>query len=505
MKIFTAQQIKACDAFTIQQEGIASVALMERAATACYSWIARYYNRDRPMLVVCGMGNNGGDGLALTRILLQEGFPARAVVLKHAEKFSPDAAHQFTLLHQLDPGQLQVLTEGMFVTELPANIVIIDALFGTGLNRPLEGWPAAFVAELNELENEKIAIDIPSGLPADSLVAPEMAVVKAGHTLSFQFYKRSFLHRETEPFTGKVSLLDIGLSARYIEATHSQYHTLDAPAARSIYMPRNPFGHKGTYGKVMLVGGSYGKIGAIALSTKAALRSGAGLVFTQSPACGYGILQTINPEAMFMASGEKYITDISLDSDDMVVGIGPGLGQAPETTRALLGFLEHYSKALVLDADALNILSAKEDNLHLLAPGSILTPHPKEFERLFGPARNSMLQVEIGRAKAMKYNICIVLKGHHTAVLLPSGACWYNTTGNAGMATGGSGDTLTGILCALLAQGYTPGNAALLGVYLHGLAGDLAAEAMGQEALIAGDIPGYLGKAFLTLRKDTYS
>ena len=503
MKIFTAQQIKACDAFTIQQEGISSTALMERAATACYEWISQHYTRERPVLVVCGMGNNGGDGLALTRILLQEGFSARAVVLKHTEKFSADATHNFTLLHQLAPEQLQILTPGTFVTELPANILIVDALFGSGLNRPLEGWPAAFVQELNELENEKIAIDIPSGLPPDSLPVPGAAVIEAKHTLSFQCYKRSFLHQEAEPCTGKVHLLDIGLSAQYIQNTHTQYHTIDQAVAGSLYKSRNAFGHKGTYGKAMLVGGSYGKIGAIALSTRAALRSGAGLVFTQAPECGYEILQTSNPEAMFLSNGLKYAEKITADGQTSI-GIGPGLGQEEKTRQALLAFLEQYNKPLVLDADALNILSEKEDHLHLLTPGSIITPHPREFERMFGTAKDSMFQVEIGRAKAMKYNICIVLKGHHTAVLLPSGECWYNTTGNAGMATGGSGDVLTGILTALLAQGYTATDASRLGVYLHGLAGDLAAAVTGEEALIAGDIVTYLGKAFLSFGNQSH-
>jgi NAD(P)H-hydrate epimerase len=501
MKIFTAQQIKACDAFTIQQEGISSAALMERAATACYKWINEHYSRERPVLVVCGMGNNGGDGLALTRILLQEGFSARAVVLKHTEKFSPDATHNFTLLHQFAPEHLQILTPGTFVTELPANILIIDALFGSGLNRPLEGWAALFVQELNELDNEKIAIDIPSGLPPDSMPAPGTAVIRARHTLSFQFFKRSFLHREAEAYTGNVHLLDIGLSDRYIQTTHTQYHTIDGTIAAALYKPRNAFGHKGTYGKVMLTGGSYGKVGAIALSTRAALRCGAGLVVTQAPECAYEILQTLHPEAMFTANGKKHTEHIASD-DQSAMGIGPGMGTEPATRKALLDFLEQYNKPLVLDADALNILAEKEEHLHLLTPGSIITPHPREFERLFGPAKDSMFQVEIGRAKAMKYNICIVLKGHHTAVLLPSGECWYNTTGNAGMATGGSGDVLTGMLTALLAQGYTAAEAARLGVYLHGLAGDLAAAVTGEEALVAGDITTYLGRAFLNLKNN---
>ena len=498
MKIFTAAQIKACDAFTIQEQNITSQDLMERAAHACFEWVYKNYSRDIPVLVVCGMGNNGGDGLALTRILLQEGFSAKAVVLKHTEQFSPDATQNFTLLHHLAPDNVQILTEGMFITELPENVLLIDCLFGTGLNRPLEGWPAEFVREINELKNDKIAIDIPSGLPSDSLPAKDAAVIEAKHTLSFQFYKRSFLHQEAKVFTGHIHILDIGLSEKFTATTHSQYNTIDHEVIKSIYQPRNSFGHKGTYGKAMLIGGSYGKIGAIALSTKAALRSGAGLVFAQAPQCGYEILQASNPEAMFIPGGKDFIEQIDVE-DKATVGIGPGFGRQPETKTALLSFLEQYNEPVVLDADALNILSEKEDYLHLLTADTILTPHPKEFERLFGTAKDSMYQVEIGRAKAMKYNIFIVLKGHHTAVLTPAGECWYNTTGNAGMATGGSGDVLTGIITSLLAQGYPAKSAALLGVYLHGLAGDLAARDLSQEALIAGDIPDYLGKAFLTV------
>lgn len=498
MKIFTAHQIRECDAFTIQEEGITSADLMERAANACATWLLHNYDSGTPVLVVCGMGNNGGDGLALTRILLQNGFSAKAVILKHTTQFSPDAAHNLTLLHQLAPENVRILEQGQFVTELPDDILIIDALFGTGLNRPLEGWPAEFVRELNELPNNIIAIDVPSGMPADNLPDPEAAVIHAVHTLSFQFYKRSFLHQETAGFTGQVHILDIGLSIQYTTHTHSRYHITDDAVAAAIYRPRDPFGHKGTFGKVQLVGGSYGKMGAIALSTRAALKSGAGLVFTAAPASGYNILQVLNPEAMFLAAGQDVIEDIKA-VEKAVIGIGPGMGQAQETADALLWFIRSGNPGLVLDADALNIL-ASANALHLLPANTIITPHPREFERLFGKTKNSMLQVELARANAMKYNICIVLKGHHTAVILPTGVCCYNITGNAGMATGGSGDVLTGIITALLAQGYTQADAALLGVFLHGRAGDLAAAQSGQEALIAGDLTAWLGAAFKSLQ-----
>ncbi len=498
MKIFTARQIRECDAFTIQEEGITSADLMERAAEACAAWLSRQYNNNTPVLVVCGMGNNGGDGLALTRILLQQGYPARAVVLRHAAQFSADAAHNLTLLHQLMPENISILEPGQYLSTLSEDILIIDALFGTGLNRPLEDWPASFVQELNALPNILIAIDTPSGLPADSLPDPHAAVMRAKHTLSFQFYKRSFLHPEAAAHTGRVHLLDIGLSPQYITATHTQYYTIDAATAAALYKPRDPFGHKGSLGKVQLVGGSYGKMGAIALSTRAALKSGAGLVFTAAPASGNTILQVLNPEAMFIDAGKEVVEVIKAE-EKAVLGIGPGMGQASETGAALLQFIRSAQGSLVLDADALNLVAAQKEMLHLLPAYTIITPHPREFERLFGKAPDTMLQVELARANAMKYNICIVLKGHHTAVVLPTGACWYNTTGNAGMATGGSGDVLTGILTALLAQGYAPADAARLGVFLHGRAGDLAAAVSGQEALTAGDLPDWLGAAFRSL------
>lgn len=496
MKIFTASQIKAFDTFTMQEQHISSAQLMERAAGKCFQWISRKYHADKPFLVICGMGNNGGDGLAITRLLLQEGFTAKAVVLKHREIFSDDANHNLTLLHHTDPDAIQILNEGEFITGVSENVLIIDALFGNGLNRALEGWVAEFIKEVNELPNEIISIDLPSGLPSDLLPSTDAVIIKARHTLTFQFFKRSLLHAETAAFAGIVHVMDIGLSKKFEADIHSQYNTIDMAEIKEIYKPRNAFGHKGTFGRAMVIGGSYGKIGAIALSTKAALRTGAGLVYTAAPECGNIILQSIAPEAMFINSGSDCIESIHSEDNISALGIGPGLGNAAITEMALLQFIGSNDIPLVLDADALNILAKNEDHLHKLRPDTILTPHPKEFERLFGNTVNSMSQIELGRAKAMKHNSYIVLKGHHTAVLTPAGECWYNTTGNAGMATGGSGDVLTGIITSLLAQGYTSGDACKLGVYLHGMAGDLAAAGLSEEAMIAGDIIEYLGSAF---------
>lgn len=499
MKIFTSSQMRDFDRFTLREQHIGSVTLMERAAAKCFRWISKRYPIHKAILVLCGMGNNGGDGLAVTRMLLQEGYAAKAVILKHRATFSADASHNLTALHQIDPDAIQVLSEGEFISGIPDNILIIDAIFGSGLNRALEGWTAQFIREINELEHEVISIDLPSGLPSDMIPGTDAIVMKAAHTLCFQTYKRSLLHPETSKYAGEVHILDIGLSKKFATETHSQYHTTDFETIRNIYKPRNDFGHKGTFGKALLIGGSYGKIGAITLSTNAALRTGAGLVFSLAPACGNLILQSNAPEAMFINGGEDFMENIVTDIEMSAIGIGPGLGQEPATEKAFLNFIETNDKPLVIDADALNLLSKNDDYIYKLRPETILTPHPKEFERLFGSSADSMYQIEIGRAKAMKHNVFIVLKGHHTAVLTPSGECWYNTTGNAGMATGGSGDVLTGIITSLLAQGYSSEEAAIMGVYLHGLAGDLAAKELSKEAMIAGDIIHYLGKAFLKL------
>lgn len=501
MKIFTASQIKALDTFSIAEQGVYSLDLMERAAMACFHWLKQHYNTDKAILVLCGMGNNGGDGLALTRILLQEGYAAKAVILKHRESFTDEASANLTALHQLDATAVQILDPGSFVSGIDEAILLVDALFGSGLNRPLDEWTRTFVEEINELPNEKVSIDIPSGLPADVLPLKDAAIIKAKHTLSFQLYKRSFLHTEAGIFTGNVHLLDIGLSKKFLDETHSQYNAIDIHAIQAIFKPRNPFGHKGSFGRAQIIGGSYGKIGAIVLATEAALRSGAGLVFANAPVCGNIILQSSVPEAMFISGGEKCIEKIEVAASVTAIGIGPGLGQEAITRKALLQFIEDNDKPLVIDADALNILAENEEYLSRLRPTAILTPHPKEFERLFGTTKDSMFQIELGRAKAMKYNIHIVLKGHHTAVLTPSGECWYNTTGNAGMASGGSGDVLTGIITSLLAQGYNSREACLMGVYLHGIAGDFAAARLSQESMTAGDIIKHLGTAFLYLNQ----
>ena len=501
MKLFTAAQIHACDAYTIQASSITSTELMERAATKCANWIRDRFPKDTLFVALCGTGNNGGDGLAITRLLQQRGYGVKAFLLRLSQdNMSADCRSNLQRLQTIDKDLATIVEPDTFITDIPPHIVIIDAILGTGLSRPTQGWVAAFINQVNQLPNKKIAIDIPSGLPADMIPDKDAAILKVQDTLSFQFYKRTFLHPETGVLAGNIHILDIGLDKTFINATHTQYKTIDAEDAAVIYKPRMPFSHKGTYGHALMIGGSYGKMGAITLSSKAALRAGAGLVTALIPGFGYHILQTSVPEVMCMTSGERVIEKIGGWEQTNAIGIGPGMGTDDKTAQALASFIDACKDPVVVDADALNIIAKHPDLLAKLPKGSIITPHPKEFMRLFGENANTMIQVDHARIQAMRYNINIVLKGHHTAVITTEGECWYNMTGNAGMATGGTGDVLTGIITGLLAQGYEPHEAAMLGVYLHGLAGDMAAKELSQESLIAGDITDNLGKAFLTLR-----
>ena len=500
MKIFSAVQIRECDNATILKSGAGSIELMEKAAEACVRHITAGFNKATPFVVFCGPGNNGGDGLAITRLLHQRGYGTKAFVLKVGERLTDDCKTNLERLKNIHPDLAAVLEPGTFISELPQNIVIVDAVFGTGLNRPLTGWVAAFVQHLNGLKNRKIAIDMPTGMSADSLPDPDAVVFRADSTLSFQFYKRSFLHPESAEHTGHVELLDIGLDGAFIRNTHTSYFTTDLDAAKALYKPRQAFAHKGDFGKTLLIGGSYGKIGAMVLATRAAVASGAGTVTAMVPHCGYNMLQSCVPEAMCLTSGDQALENIAGWEAFDCLGIGPGMGTAPKTAEAFIRFLDVCRKPVVMDADALNILSTHPELLGKLPPNSILTPHPKEFARIFGSNTNSLIQTDHAKIQAMRYGVVIVLKGHHTAIVTPDGECHYNMTGNAGMATGGSGDVLTGILTALIGQGYDSVEAARLGVYLHGSAGDFAAAALSEEAMGAGNIVDYLGKAFLALR-----
>lgn len=501
MKIFSAAQIRACDNATIKNSKITSAELMERAAHRCTAWLKAHFAADTLFLVLCGSGNNGGDGLAITRMLHHMNFGAKAFVLQMDGEQTADCKQNLKKLQAINTDLVGTVANGTFIAEIPEHIVIVDAILGTGLNRPVTGWLQQFIEQVNKLPNKKIAIDIPSGLSADSLPTRDAAVLKADFTLSFQFLKRTYLHEEAYAYVGDIHLLDIHLDQEYIDKTHSIFRTTDLAEVKRRYRPRHPYAHKGTNGNVLIAAGSYGKIGAAILASKAAHRAGAGLVTALIPECGYSAMQAASPETMCRTEGYNYLDVINDWENYRAIAIGPGLGMQDVTTKALANVLEQCNRPLVLDADALNIIANQPELLKNIPKHSIITPHPKEYSRLFGPQTDSLTLVDHARLQAMRLNICIVLKGKHTAVILPDGDCYYNQSGCEGMATAGTGDTLTGMICGLLAQGYDTNDAALLGVYLHGLAGQLAADTKGIESMTAKDLIEEIGNAYSKIKE----
>ncbi len=498
MKILPVDKIKEADAYTIAHEPVSDIDLMERAARQLFRWIKKRVDRHRRIFVVAGLGNNGGDGLALARMLTEEGFDVEVFVIRFSDKHSDSFQINYDRFAELGTKKIHNLSPGEPFPQGGENDVLVDALFGSGLSRPVKGFPGEVIRSMNASPAMKIAIDVPSGLFTDTPSAGAGGeIFRACHTLTFQFPKLAFLLPENEAFVGNWHVLDIGLHQDYIRNVAVRNFFVLRQDAAFIRKPRRKFAHKGTFGHALLIAGSYGKMGAAVLAAHAALRSGVGLLHVHIPQAGYAIMQTALPEAMLSIDRyENYFSDIPELAPFNAVGIGPGLGTMHQSQMALKLLLQQFKLPMVFDADALNILAENKTWLAFLPHYSILTPHPKEFERLAGTWNNDFVRLEKQRAFAMKYQVVVVVKGAHTSICTPKGDCWFNSTGNPGMATAGSGDVLTGILTSLLAQGYGSVEAAVMGVYLHGLAGDLAAKKRGQEAVMAGDIVAMLGKAF---------
>ncbi len=502
MKIFKAEQIRAWDEYAITNEPTASIDLMERAAAKCVKWLVGHFLQNTHFEVFCGMGNNGGDGLAIARMLSKESKNITVYVLKSTEKGSPDFETNLKRLKETTVIVVEVSAQKDF-PEIQTGSIVIDALFGTGLKRPLEGVAAQLVSHINNFSNTKVAIDVPSGLPADWVdnAADYKEVIHANHTITFQVPKQSFLLPETGKYVGSLIVTDIGLSKDYVVNTQSQYYWVDSTLVLRLLKTRNRFSHKGTYGHALLIGGSMGKAGAMLLATKACIKAGAGLTTAFVPRCAYTPMQTAVPEAMTETIQKEDLLDFMPTNTDAytAIGIGPGMGTQITTRDALDDFFATVdSKKLVLDADALNCLSLNfaERKKVKLPEGAILTPHPKEFDRMFGESKTAWERLKKQTEAAQKHKVTIVLKGTHTSIAAPNGEVYFNSTGNPGMATGGSGDVLTGIITALRAQGYESIDACIVGVYLHGLAADLALQTESTESLAAGDIIAYLGRAY---------
>jgi len=499
MKIFSADQIRKADAYTIAHEPIASHDLMERASEAFCNWLSENLSDTKHFTIFCGLGNNGGDGLAIARLLKNSGKTVSVFVIAYADKKSKDFELNEKRLQQSSKIRPVYLSPEILLPTFDEGTVIIDAIFGSGLSKPVKGFIADIIAHINKAHRQVVAVDIPSGLFCDDNTNNNGAIVKADITLSFQFPKKSFFLPFSGPYAGKWHILPIGLHSSFIENEPTKDFFTDLHFIKSIKKGRPIFSHKNTYGHVLLMAGAYGKIGAASLSARASLKSGAGLVTVYLPKCGYNIIQTSVPEAMSITDKDNNkITAIPDLQKFNAIAMGPGIGTHTKTAAALKTLLTSVSVPLVLDADALNILSAHKDICKLLPPHTILTPHFKEFERLTGKTfNNDAERIKNLRSFSKKHKCIVVLKGAHTCVCTPDGDCFYNTTGNSGLATAGSGDVLTGMIAGFLAQGYKPLEAALCAVYLHGRAADIAVSLNETaETFMASDIIKNLGKAF---------
>ena len=496
MKIFSGKQIYEADKFTIEKQEISSFALMERAAEQLFQWLhLRMQGAQVKIHIFCGIGNNGGDGIALARHLWEHGYNFDTYVVNYSEKRSKD----FLLnLDRLKERKIwpNFLNQGAELPEIHPDDIIIDAIFGIGLNRPPDPWVGEIIQYLNSRGTFILSVDLPSGLYLDRAVEKPEYVIRSNFVLSFQAPKLIFFLPETGPYIREWDILDIGLDPEYLEAAVVDYHFMTKVDLLPWFRPRKRFTHKGDYGHARIIGGSHGKIGAVVLAAEACLRIGSGLVSCFVPECGYLPLQTALPEAIVETdSSDKEITSIPENERTNVAGIGMGLGTSKKSEEALGKFLNTYSGPLVVDADGINLLAKHPDWLKALPPDTVLTPHPGELKRLLGDWKDDFEKLEKARAFVEEYACVLVIKDAYTQVVY-QGQGFVNSTGNPGMATAGSGDVLTGIITGLLAQGYNAFQAAVFGVYLHGASGDLAASKMGLEAVVASDIIAEIGEAY---------
>lgn len=502
IKIFSTDKVRELDKYTIQNEPISSIDLVERAATVFTSEFCRRYSKQTRIIVFAGQGNNGADALAIARMLTDAGYRVETYLFNPTMRLSDDCELNKQRLLHMEKIEFTEVVDDFVPPELEERDVVIDGLFGSGLNRPLTGGFAAMVRYINQSDATVVAIDIPSGLfGEDNRKNDPDAIIHADLTLTFGFPKLAFLLPENAEFVGEWKVLDILLHPEIIANTPTQFTLVTEEDIAAVFQPRNRFAHKGTFGHALLIAGSHGKMGAALLSAKACLRSGAGLLTVHIPGRGEQILQTAFPEAMVdLDQHQDHFSSVSGIKAYSSIAIGPSLGQHPDSVKALEQLLQVVEKPLVIDADALNLIAANKDLLKRIPPRSILTPHPKEFDRIAGESTNSYERLKKAQAFATDHQLCVVLKGAYTAICTATGNVYFNNCGNPGMATAGSGDVLTGIILALLAQGLEPETAAVSGVFLHGTAGDLAAVYRSEESMIASDITDMLGKAFKQIK-----
>jgi hydroxyethylthiazole kinase-like uncharacterized protein yjeF len=502
MNLFLSSQIKEIDNYTIENEPVSSIELMERAARKLFDWVVRHFNRTTRIIIFAGPGNNGADGLALARLLAGSDFQVEVLYVSFTENRTEEWDINFKRLSGYKNLKFFDLKEENHFPMVFSDDLIIDAIFGSGLNRAIEGFPSLVINRINLTGCRVLSIDIPSGLSGeDNKTNIDNNIVRADYTVTFQIPKISFFFPENEKYAGKWEVVPIGLHPVALRETKTPFHFLETGDIEPLLIKRGKFSHKGTYGHGLMVAGSYGKFGAAVLSCKAALRTGIGLITCHIPTSGNEILQISVPEAIVQFDNSPYtISNITNTEKYDAIGIGPGIGTDEVTQKAVANFISECKLPLVIDADAINILALNKELLTHLPEGTILTPHPLEFERLVGSSTDSWTRLQLQMDFSVKYKCIVILKGAYTSVSMADGRVYFNSTGNPGMATAGSGDVLTGILLSLISQGYSPENASVTGVYLHGLAGDICSGKSGYESLIANDIINNIPNAFSVIR-----
>lgn len=504
MKILNTEQIKAVDRLTIEQEPIRSVDLMERAARACVKRLIKLTEPETEIIVLCGKGNNGGDGLAISRLLSDNGANVKACVIHYTEKFSEDAVENYNVLKNKFPHRLYDIHS---LEELKENTsekaaVIVDALLGTGINKPASGLLEEVIRYVNAEFHKIISIDAPSGLFADKSSAQSGSIIHSTLTLTFQSPKLAFLLPENKQFVPEFEILDIGLLQKGIDLQNSNLYYVTRQMISKLLKPRSKFSHKRSFGHALLMAGSKGKSGAAVISASACLRSGTGLLTVHSNSDSLATVLNHLPEAMTNADeNTDHISEIHSAEKYDAIGFGPGVGTHEDTATVLKKLLHYYRGKLVIDADGLNILSENKTWLNFLPPNSILTPHPREFERLTEKHTDDFERLNAAKHFALRYGCILVLKGAHTAIAMPDGNLFFNSSGNPGLAKGGSGDGLTGIILGLLARGYNAPQSALVGTFIHGFAADLCVRKKSMESLLISDVIERLPKAFNLLEK----
>ena len=501
MKILSCAQQKEADAYTIEHDSILSINLMEKAASLITEAICRRWNKSHRIVAFAGPGNNGGDAVAVARMLHLKNYQVQVVLFNIKGNLSEDCLTNIKRLQECGFTNYTEVSTQFDPPKLSADDIVIDGLFGTGLNMPLSGGFAAVVQYINASPAKVVSIDIPSGMMGeDNTRNIRQNIIKANLTLTINLPKLSFLFAENEDLIGELEVLDIGINKEFSKQAESSNYIIEEKEVAEIVRPRKKFAHKGNFGHALIIAGSYGMGGAAVLSAKSCLRCGTGLLTVHTPVCNHLLLQASVPEAMAQDDmDDRFFAEvIDLDSYQ-ALGIGPGLGQEEFTAQAIINQLKECYIPAVIDADAINALSTYRNQLNCVPKGSILTPHVKELERLVGRCSNSFERIQKAKDLASYLQIYIILKGAWSVVITPEGECHFNPTGNPGMATGGSGDVLTGILTSLLAQGYSSKEACLLGVYLHGIAGDIAAEKFGEISMNASDIINSLPEAWKQL------